>query len=139
MNTIEKIPRSLFATLEELDIFQERQASSTLKHGRVAASFSAVMGGAWNPSMERGTNACRNVEPSMEPEPLPIPSLVSLSARIDDAVGFEPEAVWPVIAELWDKHNMVGRYDMGVIGVWFAGLGITLYVCGIGGSGFMYE
>lgn len=125
MNTIEKIPRSLFATLEELDIFQERQAASTLKHGRVAASFSAIMGGAWNPSME--------------PEPLPIPSLVSLSARIDDAMGFEPEAVWPVIAELWDKHSMVGRYDLGVIGVWFAGLGVTLYVCGVGGGGFMYE
>lgn len=77
-------------------------------------------------------HSCRAVERAA---PIVPSSVVELSTDIDDALGFEPEAVWPVIAMLWDMHGYAGAYDMGVIGVWMSGIEQMLYVCSVGGIG----
>jgi hypothetical protein len=61
--------------------------------------------------------------------------MVELGSNIDDAIGFEPESVWPVIAMLWDMHGYRGVYDKGVVGVWMSGLGCMVYVSGVGSIG----
>jgi hypothetical protein len=96
---------------------EESQAELGLKHGCVAAGFSAVIvpiGGVSAQSNQRAVSGS-----------------VELSANIADAIGFEPDSVWPVISMLWDIHGIVGRYDLGVIGVWMAGIGKPMYVAGI--------
>lgn len=75
-------------------------------------------------------HSCRAVERAA---PASASSVVELSTDIDDAIGFEPECVWPVIAMLWDLHGYKGVYDMGVVGVWMSGIEQVLYVCGIAG------
>lgn len=77
-------------------------------------------------------HSCRAVERAA---PTGAGSVVELSTDIDDALGFEPEAVWPVIAMLWDMHGYKGVYDMGVVSVWMSGIEQMLYVCSVGGIG----
>lgn len=43
--------------------------------------------------------------------------------NIDAAMGVEPEAAWPIIAELYDSHGWSAWYDLGVICVSVMGVG----------------
>lgn len=49
---------------------------------------------------------------------------------IDKAMGIEPQAAWPLIAELYDSHGWSAWYDLGVICVVVLGIGV-MYLSGI--------
>ncbi len=59
-------------------------------------------------------------------------SKVQFTRSIDAAIGIEPEAAWPVIAQLYDKHGLSAWYDLGVVCVVMVGVG-TMYLSGIQG------
>lgn len=59
-------------------------------------------------------------------------SVAEFSSSIDSAIGIEPEAAWPIIAELWDTHRLSAQYDLGVICVHMASVGVV-YLSYIGG------
>ena len=103
-----------------------------LKHGCVRAACQAVKSGeyqAGNQASQR--DVAGNQAHTISADIALVGGVVELGTNIDEAIGFEPESVWPVIAMLWDIHGYKGVYDMGVVGVWMSGLGCMVYVCSI--------
>ena len=112
-----------------------------LKHGCVRAACQAVKSGKQSGEYQAGTQAGNQAQTSQRAVAAThtisanvalVGGVVELGTNIDEAIGFEPESVWPVIAMLWDIHGYKGVYDMGVIGVWMSGLGCMVYVSGVG-------
>ena len=97
-----------------------------LKHGCVRAACQAVKSGEYQAGNQAHT---------ISADIALVGGVVELGTNIDEAIGFEPESVWPVIAMLWDIHGYKGVYDMGVVGVWMSGLGCMVYVCSISAMG----
>ena len=112
--------------IHDLRNYSEVISEFRVKHGCVAAGFPAVK--SWEYQTQTQTQTSQHtVNASISC----IGGVVELSTHIDDALGFEPESVWPVIAMLWDIHGYKGVYDLGVIGVWMTGIGAMLYVSSI--------
>lgn len=51
-----------------------------------------------------------------------VSSHLQLTCNIDHAAGYAGENVWPIIAALWDQHQLQGTWDCGLIAVEVAGM-----------------
>ena len=118
--------------MHDMNDYSEVLAEFGVKHGCVRAACQAVKS---EESSQRDVVAAQAQAPaqahSVTANVTLVGGVVELGTNIDEAIGFEPESVWPVIAMLWDIHGYKGVYDMGVIGVWMAGLGCMVYVSGV--------
>ena len=126
--------------MHDMNDYSEVIAEFGVKHDCVRAACHAVKSGKQSGGYQAGNQyraSQRDVAGnqaqahSVSANVALVGGVVELGTNIDEAIGFEPESVWPVIAMLWDIHGYKGVYDMGVIGVWMAGLGCMVYVSGV--------
>lgn len=119
--------------IHDMRDYSEVIADFGVKHGCVRAACHAVKSGEYQASQrDVAGNQAGNQAHTISADIALVGGVVELGTNIDEAIGFEPESVWPVIAMLWDIHGYKGVYDMGVIGVWMSGLGCMVYVSGVG-------
>ena len=130
--------------MHDMNDYSEVIAEFGVKHGCVRAACHAVKSGKQSGGYQasqrdvagnQAGNQAQAQAHSVSAHISCVGGVVELGTNIDEAIGFEPESVWPVIAMLWDIHGYKGVYDMGVIGVWMSGLGCMVYVSGIGNMG----
>lgn len=124
--------------IHDMRDYSEVIADFGVKHGCVRAACHAVKSGEYQSSQRdvAGNQAGNQTQAhSVSADIALVGGVVELSTDSNDAIGFEPESVWPVIAMLWDMHGYKGVYDLGVVGVWMSGLGCMVYVSGVGDMG----